>query len=57
MRKVLKEKHFVEVEEVKQKVAEAQKGIKTHYSKNWLEPWEKRLDRGIVPDGEYFEGD
>ena len=37
MKKVLKEKHFVDVEEEKQKTAEALKGIKVNEFKNCFE--------------------
>ena len=39
MKKVLKEKHFANVEEVKQKVAEAVKGIKINEFVNCFEQW------------------
>ena len=56
MKKVLKGKHFADVEEVKQKTIEAPKGINIDKFKNF---WavEKSLDRCFGPDGEYFEGD
>ena len=57
MKKVLKGKHFANVEEVKQKTAEALKGIKIDEFKNCLEQWDKSLDRCIASDGEYFEDD
>ena len=41
MKKLLKGKHFVDVEEVKQKIAEALKGIKIDEFKNCLEQWKK----------------
>ena len=55
--KVLKKKHFANVEEVKQKMAEALKGMKITELKNCFEQWEKHLDRYIASNGEYFEGD
>ena len=39
--KVLKERCFADVEEVKQKTAEALKSIKIHEFKNYFEQWEK----------------
>ena len=45
MRKVLKGKDFVDVEEVKQKMAKALKGIKIDKFKNYSEQWKIRLDR------------
>ena len=58
MKKVLKGKHFADVEEVKQKkTAEALKGIKINEFKNYFEQWKKCLDRCIASNGEYFEGD
>ena len=47
----------VNVEEVKQKSAEALKGMKIAKFKNCCEQWEKSLDRCIPSNGEYFEGD
>ena len=41
MKKVLEGKHFANVEEVKQKTAEALKGIKINKFKNCFEPWKK----------------
>ena len=48
---------FADVEEVKQKMAEALKGMKITELKNCFEQWEKHLDRYIASNGEYFEGD
>ena len=56
MKKVLKGKHFASVEEVKQKTAEALKGLKINEFKNCFEQWKKCLDRCIASNGEYFEG-
>ena len=56
MKKVLKGKPFADVEEVKQKTAEALKGIKIDEFKNWSSG-EKRLDRCIASNGDCFEGD
>ena len=44
MKTVLKGKHFPDVEEVKQKTAEALKSIKIDKFKNYFEQWEKTLD-------------
>ena len=41
MKKALKGKHFADVEEVKQKAAEALKGIKTDEFKICSEQWKK----------------
>ena len=51
MKKVLKEKHFAHVEEMKQKTAEALKGIKIDEFKKCFEQWEKCLGRCIASDG------
>ena len=48
---------FADVEEVKQKMAEALKGIKIDKFKNCFEEQKKCLDRCIASNGEYFEGD
>ena len=45
------------MEEVKQIVAEALKGIKIDEFKTCSEQWEKSLDRCIASNGEYSEGD
>ena len=57
MKKFLKGKHFGDMDEVKQKMGEALKGIKTDEFKNCSEQWEKRLDRCIASNREYFEDD
>ena len=44
------------MEEVKQKTAEALKGIKINEFKNCFEQWKKCLDRCIASNGEDFEG-
>ena len=55
-KKVLKGKRFANVEELKQKMADALKGIKTDKFKNCFEQW-KSLNRCIASNGAYFEGD
>ena len=57
MKKVLKGKYFVDVEEVKQRMAEALKSIKINKLKHCFEQWKKCLSRCIVSNGEYFEDD
>ena len=57
MKKVLKEKHFSNVEQAKQKMAESLKGIKINNFKNCSEQWKKSLDRCIASNGGYFVGD
>ena len=57
MKKVLKGKRFANVEEMKQKTAEALKGIKINEFKNYFEQWKKYLDGCITSTGEYFDGD
>ena len=57
MKKVLKGKCFADVEEMKQKTAEALKDTKIDEFKNCFEQWKKCLDRYIPSKGEYFEGD
>ena len=47
MKKVLRGKHFADVEEVKQKVAEALKGIKINKFKNCSEQW-KNVSIGVL---------
>ena len=57
MKKVLKGKCFTDVEEVKQKMAEALKGNKIDEFKHCFEQWKKLLDRCTASNGKYFEGD
>ena len=57
MKKVLKWKSFADVEDMKQKMAEALKGIKTHEFKTVLSNGKRCLDRYIASNGEYFEED
>ena len=47
IKKVLKGKNFADVEEVKQKTAEALKGIKTDEFKNCFEQW-KNVSVGVL---------
>ena len=56
MKKVLKGKHFADVEEVKQKT-EVLKGIEINKFKNCFEQWNKHLDECIASNAEYLEGD
>ena len=53
----LKGKSFANVEEVKQKMAEALKSIQIHEPKSGFEQWKKCLNRCIASIGECFEGD
>ena len=55
-KKVLTRKHFADVEEVKQKTAEALKGINISEFKKCFEQWKRHLDRYSVSHGECFEG-
>ena len=57
MKNVLKGQCFDNVEEVKQKMAEALKGIKIDEFRIFFEQWKKHLDRCLTSNGEYFEGD
>ena len=45
------------MEEVKQKMTEALKGIKIDEFKNCFEQWKNSLDKCIISNREYFEGD
>ena len=56
-KKVLKGKCFANVEEVKQKVAEALKASKSMNSKTILSSGKNHLDRSVASNGQYFEGD
>ena len=60
IKKVLGEKWFADMEEMKPKTAEALKGTKIKEFKNCFEPWgkkKKHLDRCIASKGEDSEGD
>ena len=57
LKKVLKGKHFADVEQVKQKKAKALKASKSMSSKTVLRGDKKHLDRCVASNGEYFEGD
>ena len=48
MKEVLKGKRCADVKEVKQKMAEALKGIKIDEFKNCSEPWNKKVWLGIL---------
>ena len=48
MKKFLKGKRFADVEEVKQKMAEALKAIKINKFKNCFEQWKEHLNRCIT---------
>ena len=48
MKKVLKGKHFADVEEVKQKTTEALRGIKIDEFKNCSEQWKKNVSVGVL---------
>ena len=56
MKKVVKGKHFADMEKAKQKMAEALKDIKIDKFKNCFEQWKQCLDRCIASNGEYFDG-
>ena len=56
-KKSLRREKIANVEKVKQKLAEALKGIKIDEFKNCSEQWKKPLDRCIASNGEYFGGD
>jgi transposase len=56
MKKILKRKRFATVEEVKIASQEALNNIKLQQFQRFFTQWEKRLDKGIASNGEYFEG-
>jgi histone-lysine N-methyltransferase SETMAR len=57
MKKVLKGKSFADVEEVKEKMTEALKGITLKEFQDCFKKWKTRLDWCIASNGHYFEGD
>ena len=56
-KKSSKENLFINMEEVKQKIAEVLKGIKIYEFKNCFEQWKKYPDWYVASNGEYFEGE
>ena len=56
IKRVLKGKYFAYGEEVKQKMAEALRGVKIDEFKNCFEQCKKYLSRCIASNEEYFEG-
>ena len=57
MKKVVKGKHFADMEEVKQKTVDTLKGIKIEGFKTVLRGEKKCFDRYIASNKEYFEDD
>lgn len=53
----MKGKRFATVEEVKQKSLEGLKDIPISEFKKCFEQWKHHLEKCIVINGEYFEGD
>ena len=56
-KKVLKGKHFANMEKIKKKMSAALKGIKIDQFKNRFEQWKIHLNKCIASNGKYFEGD
>jgi len=56
MKKTLKGKRFATMEEVKTASLEALNTIKLQQFKRRFTKWEKRFDKCIASNGEYFEG-
>jgi hypothetical protein len=57
MKKTLKGKRFATVKEVNAASQEALNHIKLQQFQRCFTQWEKRLDKCIASNGEYFEGD
>ena len=57
IQKEYERKAFATVEEVKQKSLEGLKDIPMSEFKNCFEQWKNRLEKCVVVNGEYFEGD
>ncbi|KYQ48450.1 hypothetical protein ALC60_00181 [Trachymyrmex zeteki] len=57
LKRNMKGKRFATVEEVKQKSLEGLKDIPMSEFKNCFEQWKNRLEKCVVVNGEYFEGD
>ena len=55
MKNIFEGKHFANMIEVKQKTAEALKGIKIDEVRNYFEHKKKKLYRCIASNGEYFD--
>jgi len=56
MKRTLKGKRFATVEVVKAALQEALNNIKLQQFQRCFTQWEKRLDKCIASNGEYFEG-
>jgi hypothetical protein len=57
MKKVFKGKSFADMEEAKEKMTEALKGITLQEFQDCFEKWKTRFDQCIASNGQYFEGD
>jgi len=57
MKKTLKGRRFATTEEVKTASQEALNNIKLQQFQKCFTQWEKRLDKCIASNGDYFEGD
>jgi hypothetical protein len=55
MKIILKGKRFAGVEEVKEKMTKALKGINLQEFQDFFEKWNTRLDWCIESNGQYFE--
>ena len=55
MKKTLKGRRFANLEEVKTASQKALNNIKLHQFQRCFTQWEKRLDKCIASNGEYFE--
>jgi len=57
MKRGLKVKRFLNVEEVREKKTKALKAVAFQEFQNCFEQWKKQCDKCIDSQGEYFEAD
>ena len=57
LKEILKERHFDDIDDIKNTTTAALKAIPQNQFQNCFEGWTRRWHRCIASQGEYFEGD
>ena len=57
IKEILKERHFDDIDGIRNDTTAALKAIPQNQSQNYFEGWSRRWHRCIASQGEYFEGD
>jgi len=57
LKKHLKRRHFVALENIQETVTDQMKAIPVSEFQHCYEEWKDRLQRCVAPQGSYFEGD